>query len=175
MGRSQTLLPLVLGLIDGILNALTLAAGSLLGGGDEITVGLSLRIGIAALATAAFAFFVAKYAELRGELVRAARQLSLRADQRLQSTDLGRRAATDALAATAIACAASFVGALSPLLAGAVLPGPSWLAVPLALAALGGLGFGLARALEGSRVRWATALVAGGAALTALGAQLKIA
>jgi hypothetical protein len=169
------LLPLVLGLVDGILNALTLAAGSLLGGSSEVTVGLSLKIGTAAFATAAFAFFVAKYAELRGALVRAGRQLNLRADQRLHSTDLGRLAASDALVATSIACSASFVGALLPLLAGTVLPGAAWLAIPLALAALGGLGFGLARVLDGSSARWAGALVAGGGALTAIGAALKIA
>lgn len=81
----------------------------------------------------------------------------------------------DAIAATGIACVASFFGALLPLLAGALLPGPSWLAVPLALAALAALGFGLARVLEGSPARWATALVAGGILLTAIGAELKIA
>jgi hypothetical protein len=46
---------LVLGLIDGISNALSLAAGGLFGGSAEFTVGLSLRIGAAAFATAAFA------------------------------------------------------------------------------------------------------------------------
>jgi hypothetical protein len=169
MSCMNVLLPLVLGLVDGILNGLTLAAGSLLGGSGEVTIGLSLRIGAAAFATAAFAFFVAKYAELRGGLVRAGRQLSLRADQRLHATDLGRLATVDALVATGVACTASFLGASLPLLAGAVLPGPAW------LAALGVLGGGLARVLDGSPTRWAVALVAGGFVLTAIGAQLKIA
>ena len=49
----------MLGLVDGILNALTLGAGSLLGGSEHVTVGLALRIGAAAMASSAFAFFVA--------------------------------------------------------------------------------------------------------------------
>jgi predicted membrane protein (TIGR00267 family) len=173
--RPEVLLPLVLGLVDGILNALTLGAGSLLGGSKHVTVGLALRIGAAAMASSAFAFFVAKYAELRGALVHAGRQLSLRPDQRLQRTDLGRAAASDALTATAIACTASFCGAVLPLLAGAVLPGPSWLAIALALAILGGLGIGLAHVLDGNWIRWSLALIAGGVLLTAIGAELKIA
>jgi hypothetical protein len=125
----NALLPLVLGLVDGILNALTLAAGSLLGGSGEITIGLSLCIRAAAFAIAALAFFVANYAELRRGLVRAGRQLSLRADRRLPATDLGRIATVDSLAATGLACSASFLGAALPLLAGAVLRGFAWLAI----------------------------------------------
>jgi VIT1/CCC1 family predicted Fe2+/Mn2+ transporter len=173
--RGAVLLPLVLGLIDGILNALTLAAGALLDASRGVTVGLSFRIGAAAFATAGFAFFVAKYAELRGGLVRAGRQLSLRDDQPLQATDLGSLVRSQALAATAVACFASFLGALLPLLAGALLPGPAWLAVALALLVLAGLGFGLASVLEGSRARWVIGLLAGGVVLTAIGAVLKIA
>lgn len=173
--RQEVLLPLVLGLVDGILNALTLGAGSLLGGSHHVTIGLALRIGAAAFASAAFAFFVAKYAELRGVLVRAGRQLSLREDQRLQQTDLGRRAASEALTATAIVCTASFCGAALPLLAGAILPGPAWLAIVLALAVLGALGLGLAHVLDGDWFRWSAALVGGGVLLTAIGAELKIA
>jgi VIT1/CCC1 family predicted Fe2+/Mn2+ transporter len=47
--------------------------------------------------------------------------------------------------------AASFLGAALPLLAGTLLPGPAWLAVALALAALAGLGVSLARVLDGRR------------------------
>lgn len=67
--------------------ALTPGASGLLSGSDQVTMGLALRIGAAAFASAAFAFFVAKYAELHGALIHAGRKLTLRPDQRLQRTD----------------------------------------------------------------------------------------
>jgi VIT1/CCC1 family predicted Fe2+/Mn2+ transporter len=165
----------VLGLSDGMLTALTLAAGALVGSGTEITIGLSLRIATAALASAAFAFFVARYAELRAELVHAGHQLSLRPDQDLATTELGRVVRREAGEAALIASLASFAGALVPLLAGAALPGPAWLGIPIAIAALTALGAGVAHALGGRPVVWAAGLAVGGIVVTLMGAYLKIA
>lgn len=59
-------LDIVAGLIDGILNALTLAAGRLIHtGGEGATQSLALRVSVAAGATTIFVFFVAHYAQLR--------------------------------------------------------------------------------------------------------------
>ncbi|MGN6446097.1 hypothetical protein, partial [Amnibacterium sp.] len=71
------LLPLALGITDGILNALTLGAGAVLRGAGGIDFGLALRVGVAALVTAGFTMFVADYAARREDLVRAARELNL--------------------------------------------------------------------------------------------------
>jgi hypothetical protein len=171
----QRLLPVVLGLSDGMLTALTLAAGALVGSGTAITIGLSLRIATAALVSAAFAFFVARYAELRAGLVHAGHELSLRPDQDLATTDLGRVIRREAAESAAIASVASFAGALVPLFAGAVLPGPAWLGIPIAIAALTALGAGVALTLGGRPAVWAAALALGGLLLTLIGARLKIA
>jgi VIT1/CCC1 family predicted Fe2+/Mn2+ transporter len=173
--RRERLLPVVLGLSDGMLTALTLAAGALVGSGPEITIGLSLRIATAALVSAGFAFFVAKYAELRAELVRTGHQLSLRPDQDLATTQLGRVVRREAAESALITSGASFAGALVPLLTGAVLPGPAWLGIPVAIAALTALGAGVAIALGGRPAVWAVSLGLGGLLLTIIGAQLKIA
>lgn len=175
MTRARLTLPVTLGLADGILNALTLASASLVGGPGDVTPGLAFRIGVAALVTTGFAMFVAEYSEARGGLRRAARQLSLPSETGLAATQLGRQARDDAVRNGAMASAASLIGALVPLLIAAALPGPGWVAAVIAIASLGALGAGLATAVLGSRLRWASALMIGGILVTALGAWLKIA
>jgi hypothetical protein len=134
----KTLLPVALGLADGILNALTLASASLVGNGVSLTVSLAIRISIAALVTAGFSVFVGAYAEARGGLRHASQQLSLPADHALADTALGRRAVIDAGSQAVLASISSMLGALIPLLIAIVLPGPGCIAAVIAIAALGG-------------------------------------
>ena len=169
------LLPGALGLADGILNALTLASASLVGDSAHVTVSLAFRIAVAALVTAGFAVFVAAYAEARGGLRHAARQLSMPTEESLLTTQLGRNAVRDACQQCLFAMGSSLLGALAPLLVAAALPGPSWIAAAIAIAALGALGVGLASVVVASRIRWALALTIGGVAVTAIGAWIHIA
>ncbi|WP_051095370.1 hypothetical protein [Streptomyces sp. LaPpAH-108] len=171
---ARSTLPLVLGLVDGLLNALTLAAASLVGSGTPVTAGLAVRVGLAALTTAAFAVFVADYADRRAYLMRASRQLNLTRRGQLATTRLGRLAMRRSLLATVIACTASFGGATLPLLAGAALPGFSWIVAVLAVVALAVLGAALGRLFAGSVVRWAGVLGVGGVAVTWIGVWLHI-
>jgi hypothetical protein len=167
-------LPLVLGLTDGLLNALTLAASSLVGSGPPAGLSLALRVATAALVTAAFTMFVADYADRRARLVRASRQLNLTRRGHLATTRLGRRALLRSLIATVLACATSFAGAFLPLATGAYLPGPRWLVAALAIAALTALGAALAHPLAGSALRWATTTGVGGVLVTLIGVRLRI-
>lgn len=172
--RQRMVLPIALGLADGVLNALTLASASLVGDAAHVTVLLALRIAVAALVTAGFSVFVGSYAEARSDLRDAARQLSLPAGDRLNATDLGQRARRRALEQAGLASAASLLGALIPLLIAAALPGPGWIAAAVAICALGILGVGLATTVLGNRPLWSAALVAGGIAVTAVGVAIKI-
>ncbi|MEU6284404.1 hypothetical protein [Streptomyces sp. NPDC047028] len=165
----------MLGLVDGLLNALTLAAASLVGEGQQVNYLLAVRVGLVALTTAAFAVFVADYAERRAYLVRASRQLNLTRRGQLATTRLGRLAAARSLLATAIACTASFTAAALPLLAGAALPGLSWMVAVMAIAALAALGAVLGHLFAGRPSLWATALGCGGVAVTCIGVWLHIA
>jgi hypothetical protein len=101
-------LPVVLGLLDGITNALGLAAHSILAVGSGVGPGLALRVACFALVTAVFAIFVARYIELRVDLIRAGRQLNLLERGARATTRLGRAARRDALADAAQASLASF-------------------------------------------------------------------
>jgi len=171
------LLPLVLGVTDGILNALTLSAGAIVRGADGsggITVLLGLRVAAAALVTAAFTMFVADYAERRSSLVRASRQLNMTEPGRLAATQLGRQAFRESALAMAVAAGASLVGAALPLLIGAVPVVPSWAVLALAIGALGLLGWALGTLLSARRLRWTIGMLAGGAVVTVIGVWLQI-
>ena len=85
-------LDVVAGLIDGILNALTLAAGQLVhAGGEGATLSLALRVSVAAGATTIFVFFIAHYAQLRLDLIRHERELNFTEHGKLAATRLGHR------------------------------------------------------------------------------------
>jgi predicted membrane protein (TIGR00267 family) len=167
------ILPIALGLADGILNALTLASASLFGSASHVSVSLAWRIAVAALVTAGFSVFVAAYAEARGELRHASRQL-LHTEDALAKTRLGRRAIQDAVLQATAASVSSAIGALVPLLLAAVLPGPAWIAAVIAIVCLGLLGVGLAHNVLANPVIWSISLVVGGICVTTIGIWIKI-
>lgn len=173
-GRGRILLPVALGLADGVLNALTLASASLVGNNVHVTVGLAVRISIAALVTAGFSVFVGTYSEERGGLRHAARQVNLDNEAALVDTRLGQIATRRALTQATLASASSMLGALVPLLIAAELPGPGWIAAVVAVCALGVLGVGLAWTALGNRLLWATVLIIGGVAVTGVGLWISI-
>lgn len=172
----RTRLDVAAGLVDGILNALTLAAGKLLdvhGGGA--TLELAVRVGAATALTTVFVFFVAHYAELRAELVRAERELNLLSHGRLAASRLGRRAARDALTSALLAAGCGLIGSMAPLLLCTVLPGPRWIGLAVTVGLLGVLGALLAKSFYGSPWLWGALIMCGGVALTYVGVRLHIA
>lgn len=166
-------LDIVAGLVDGILNALTLAAGRLLKGGGADMM-LIARVGTATALTTVFVFFMAHYAEERAELARAERQLNLTSHGKLATSRLGRRALLEALSGALIAAACGLIGATLSLLLCFWLSDPRWLGLAAVLVLLGLLGALLARSFHGSALFWAAALVIGGAALTYVGVLIDI-
>jgi hypothetical protein len=171
---AEELMPVVLGLADGILTALVFASAALLGTHRHLDAGLALRVSAAVAVTNAFVFFVARYSETRGGLVRAELQLSIRSPGGFARTRLGRVVLRDSTRETAVVCASSFVGASVPLGVAAVLPALPWAAFVIALGLLGVLGVALGSAVYGSALRWGGALLLGGAVLAAVGVKLRI-
>jgi hypothetical protein len=170
-----SVLPIVLGLLDGITNALGLAAHAILGGGNGVGLSLALRVASFALITAVFAIFVARYIELRVALIRAGRQLNLLERGALATTRLGRAARRDALADAVQASFASFSGALLPLGVAVAFPALPWLPLALAVGMLTFLGLVIGFRLRGNPWLWAAALALAGIILTGVGAALNIA
>jgi predicted membrane protein (TIGR00267 family) len=168
------LLPVVLGLSDGVLTALTLAAGSVLNPGRQIAMSMALRIAVSAFASGAFVFFVARYSQLRSELVNAEKQLNLTSHGRLATSKLGRDVLREAILSSSISSVSSFVGAMIPLAVAALLPAHGWAGLAAAFVALALLGLGLAKVSRGNPLYWSAALVIGGVALSILGVRLRI-
>jgi predicted membrane protein (TIGR00267 family) len=167
-------LDVVAGLVDGILNALTLAAGKLVERGAGSSLSLVLKVGIATTCTTMFVFFVAHYAEQRTELVHAERELNLLSHGRLATTRLGQQVLKESLAAACIASLCGLAGSAIPLLLGLMLPGPPVIGLALSVGLLGILGALLARSFFGSPLAWSLALMAGGIILTFVGMKLNV-
>lgn len=165
---------IAMGLADGILTALLLASGRILDGGRGVDASLAMRVAISALATSGFVFYVGRYSELRGRLIHAERQLNLAARGHLATTRLGHAVLVEAGRDAAVSGGACFGGALVPLSLAAGLPSWPLAAVLVPLGMLAAMGLVLGRMLGGSPAAWATALVVGGAAMTALGWELHL-
>jgi len=168
------MLPIVLGLADGIMTSLTLTSGLLANSGRPVTFNLALRIAIGAFASGAFVFFVARYSDVRRQLIRAEQQLSLTARGKFAAGKLGNSALRESLVSSAMSSAASFCGALVPLLLAALVPSHRTTSFIASLSMLALLGAGLARLVHGISVRWIAGMILGGTALAILGAYLKI-
>lgn len=165
---------IVVGITDGILNALTLAAGHFVSG-SRPTIALSLRIAFGSALCGIFVFFTAEYARLRGELLDSERQLNLAADGKFATTSLGKQVRHEAITSATISSAANFLGAVLPLMLGAVLPGSALLAIAPSIFALGLLGAILAQSIRGSKTLWIVILMLSGALFSILGVWLHIA
>ena len=168
------LLPVALGVADGIINALTLASATVIHG-TGLTVSLALRVAAVALISSVFTVFVAEYGQLRADLARAERELSFTRSGQLAAGSLGRQVAREAAEASAVASGASFIGALAPLLIGSALSAWSWSALIVAVGALGALGGALATAVGGKRPRWIIVMIGMGIAVAAVGTYLNVA
>jgi predicted membrane protein (TIGR00267 family) len=163
----------VLGISDGILNALILASATVLHGAG-LHLELAVRVGVVAAVSAAFTVFVAEYAQYRAELAQAERQLMYTSSGRLAATSLGRAIRREAFAAATVAALSSFIGASAPLVVGALLPRATWMALVISVAALGALGATLSVNVGGRRLVWVLALILAGIVVTAVGVRVDL-
>ena len=171
---SRMRLDIVAGLVDGILNALILAAGRIVGHGDAPDFGLVARVSIATGLTTVLVFFLAHYAELRAELVRAERELNLLTHGQLATSRLGRKALRSAAAAALVAAACGIVGATVSLVLCIWLPGPPWVGLIAIFVLLGLLGALLAKSFYGSAIVWGISVASCGVILAIAGVKIGI-
>lgn len=164
----------VVGLTDGILTALTLASGKLVASDGRITLGLSLRIAIAASSSGMFIFFTAEYAKLRGELVHASKQLNLASHGHLATTRLGKAVRREAVNSAFLSSMFNLLGAFIPLFMAVAFPLAPWLPIAIAVAALGALGAALAHTIHARIALWAPALMIAGAFLAFIGVKIHL-
>lgn len=173
MSRFRFLFPITLGLSDGIITALMLAAGDLLSHQD-IGLNLALRIAFGSAFVGSFSFFIAEYAKLRGELYRASRQLTLRSPSFLAKGKYGKDIIFESTVGTSLSGFCGFIGAMIPLLVNVYIPHPAWLSIIVANITLGVLGLGLSKTVVGKHIYWAIAMVIMGVIVTMAGSILHI-
>jgi VIT1/CCC1 family predicted Fe2+/Mn2+ transporter len=166
-------LDIVAGLIDGILNALTLAAAKLVTQGG-LTLSLVGKVAAVTACTTSFVFFVAHYAQLRSELVRSARELNLLSHGHLATTQLGNQILREALWGAVVASVGGVIGSAIPLAMSLAVPELPIVGVALTVVLLGVLGWFLALSVLGSPALWTTGLMLGGVVVTAIGVKLDI-
>ena len=164
----------VLGLTDGILNSLTLAAGRLIEPDNSLSLSLALRVGVASALAGGVVFFAAEVAQRNHELVHAERQLNLAARGRLATTRLGNFVLRESSGATLTVIGSNFVGALAPLLMGLMLRAHPWTPIAFAVFLLGGLGILIAHVTYRSKAYWCGGLMVVGGGLSGLGIWLHI-
>jgi predicted membrane protein (TIGR00267 family) len=170
----QRVFAAVIGLADGILTALTLAAGRIVSSPEPIAIGLAVRISAASSLSGIFVFFTAEYVRQRRDLVHAERQLNLTSRGHLATTRLGEVVFRDTMRAAALSSICNLLGALLPLSAGALWPQFSWLAIAAAILVLGVLGATAARITYANPFVWAATLMLAGGLLTIAGIKLRI-
>lgn len=171
--NTRNRLDVVAGLIDGILNALTLAAARLMSEGG-LTLTIAVKLAAVTACTTSFVFFVAHYAQLRSELVRSARQLNLLSHGRLANTKLGRQILREAMLAAFIASICGVAGSAIPMALALVFPQIPILGITLTMVLLAVLGWALALSVSGSPFFWAAGLMLGGVIVTIIGTKLSI-
>jgi VIT1/CCC1 family predicted Fe2+/Mn2+ transporter len=171
-GRENLFSPMT-GLADGILTALTLSTARLLHEPGARDLSLSLRVATATAVSGAFISFAGHYARLRGELVRAERQLNLSGRGRLASGALGRTVRREALQSALVSSGCAFAGAALPMLISLAVGAPA-AALAAAVLSLVLLGLAVGHAVSGSPLGWALGMGAAGLALAAVGAALHL-
>lgn len=167
-------LAFVMGLVDGVLTTMLLAAGRILGRGMPMNLSVALRVATGALATAGFVFYIGRYAELRAELVHSEAQLNLARHGKLATTHLGRRVLLDTIREATLSGVSSFMSALLPLTSALAFPTVPLFSIVVSLLALGTIGIVLDNAVGGSPVMWAINLIAGGILMTVAGFWLHL-
>lgn len=164
----------VLGLTDGILSSLTLAAGRLIEPRGGLSLSLMLRVGGASALAGGVVFFTAEVAQRNYDLVRAGRQLNLASHGRLATTRLGHFVLVESSGATLTVIVSNFAGAFAPLLMGLTLRAYRWTPIGFAVLLLGVLGILIAHVTYRNKAWWGAGLMVAGAALSALGIWLHI-
>lgn len=174
MTRQDKKFPFLLGFIDGILTALTLSTGKLWQEGAVFDFNLAVRVSIAALVSGGFVFFVAKYAELRGQLIQAEKELNLSSSGKLASTALGKKVLYSTIVDSVISGVSGFIGAFLPLLIAILDPYSPWGTLIFSVGVLGIFGFVLGKTVGRQPWIWTIALMLGGVFVILIGIKLHI-
>jgi VIT1/CCC1 family predicted Fe2+/Mn2+ transporter len=164
----------VIGLTDGVLTVLTLAAGRMIQSRSGLPLSLAMRVAAASAVAGGVVFFTAEVARRNQELVHAEQQLNLVGHGQLATTHLGHFVLIESSKAALTVIGSNFLGALLPLLAGLLWRRLVWVPICFSVLLLGTLGAIIAKLTYRSTMLWTTGLMLAGVVLAILGIWLRI-
>ncbi|MCL4353467.1 hypothetical protein M1615_03325 [Patescibacteria group bacterium] len=169
----KQLFALLLGVVDGVLTALTLTSGKIIEGGI-LDYSLAFRIAAVTAVASSFIYFIAEYVQLRRELINAEKQLNIVSHGKFATTSLGKTVFVEVSVGMGISCIFGFIGALIPLSTNILFPNITGLSIAVSLTTLGLLGLVIARIIYANVFRWTIGLISVGIGLSVVGAVLHI-
>ena len=145
--NKKYIFPVSIGLSDGIITALILASGGIIG---KSTIDLfeAFKISFGSAFAGAFSYFIAQYAGLNEELHRTALQLNLKSTNYLLKGHLGIEIFVESLLGAFIAAFFGFLGALIPLSSSLIIKNNIELPLFLSYASLAVLGLFISKTIQ---------------------------
>jgi VIT1/CCC1 family predicted Fe2+/Mn2+ transporter len=171
--NKKYIFPVSIGLSDGIITALILASGGILGK-SNIDLFEAFRISFGSAFAGAFSYFIAQYAGLNEELHRTALQLNLKSTDYLLKGHLGIQIFIESLLGAFIAAFFGFLGALIPLSSSLIIRSNIEIPLLLSYTSLAVLGLFISKTTAGRSRFWVIVMVIVGIIVTVAGYELKL-
>lgn len=171
--NKKYIFPVSIGLSDGIITALILASGGIIGK-SSIDLFQAFRISFGSSFAGAFSYFIAQYAGLNEELHRTALQLNLKSTDYLLKGHLGIEIFVESLLGALIAAFFGFLGALIPLSSSLIVRNNIEIPLSLSYLSLAVLGLFISKTTAGRAKFWIVVMVIVGIIVTIAGYELKL-
>jgi VIT1/CCC1 family predicted Fe2+/Mn2+ transporter len=171
--NKKYIFPVSIGLSDGIITALILASGGIIGK-STIDIFEAFKISFGSAFAGAFSYFIAQYAGLNEELHRTALQLNLKSTDYLLRGHLGIEIFIESLLGAFIAAFFGFLGALIPLSSSLIVRGNEIIPLSLSYTSLAILGLFISKSTAGRARFWIIVMVTVGIIVTIAGFELKL-
>jgi VIT1/CCC1 family predicted Fe2+/Mn2+ transporter len=171
--NKKYIFPVSIGLSDGIITALILASGGIIGK-STIDMFEAFKISFGSAFAGAFSYFIAQYAGLNEELHRTALQLNLKSTDYLLKGHLGIEIFIESLIGALIAAFFGFLGALIPLSSSLIIRGNEIIPLSLSYTSLAVLGLFISKSTAGRARFWVIVMVVVGIIVTVAGFELKL-
>ncbi len=172
--KNKYLFPVSIGLSDGIITALILASGGIIGNTHHIDLYLAFRISFGSAFAGTFSYFIAQYAGLNEELHRTAMQLNLKSTGYLLRGHLGSEIFIESIIGALLAAIFGFLGAMIPLSSSLMIKNNVFIPLLVSYLSLAVLGFFISKTTAGRAPFWITVMVTVGVIVTVVGYYLKL-
>lgn len=169
------LFSILLGLIDGILTVLTLAAGKILDKPySALSLAFAMRLAFVTSISGACVYFISEYSKQRIRLIHAEKELNLTKHGKFVTTNLGKQIYIETMGSVIITGICSFLGAFIPMFGAIFFPETAWISMIIALLILALLGWSVARMVYGNVFVWVISLFISGLIVSFIGYKLHV-